>query len=75
MPWVRKREKITPSQQALIHDLRRQLAWSEPQLAGLIKRMYHTGWTGRLTRHQASGMIEALKAILHRKEQESRQVA
>jgi hypothetical protein len=53
----------TPSQLAYIQGLATHLGWQEAHTLGLAKRMYHVCRLRDLSVRQASGLIEALKAI------------
>jgi Bacteriophage Mu, GemA protein len=57
----------TPHQLAYIQGLAAQLGWDEPHTLGLARRMYHVRRLRDLGIRQASGLIEALKAIQERK--------
>jgi len=53
----------TPRQLAYIQGLATHLGWQEAHTLGLAKRMYHVCRLRDLSVRQASGLIEALKAI------------
>lgn len=57
----------TPRQFAYIQGLTTQLGWEERHTLGLAKRMYHVQRLRDLGVRQASGLIEALKAMHQRK--------
>lgn len=57
----------TPHQLAYIEGLTTQLGWRERQTRGLARRMYRVRRLKDLGVRQASGLIEALKAIRLRK--------
>ncbi len=57
----------TPHQLAYIQGLATQLGWQEEHTLSLAKRMYHVRRLRGLGVRQASGLIEALKAIRQRK--------
>ncbi len=56
----------TDAQIAFIIGLTRQLGWNLKQVEGLAKKMFGIRRLGELTVKQASGLIEALKAIRNR---------
>jgi hypothetical protein len=56
----------TDAQIAFINGLTQQLGWNFKQLEGLAKKMFGIGRLRDLTVRQASGLIEALKAISKR---------
>jgi hypothetical protein len=57
---------VTRAQMALIGILGRQIGWNLRQLSRLTRRMYGVGNLVDLKVRQASGLIEALKAIRRR---------
>jgi hypothetical protein len=63
---VEERPGGTEAQTAFIIGLTRQLDWKLKQVEGLAKRMFRIRRLSELTVKQASGLIEALKAIRNR---------
>jgi len=60
-------DRMTGAQQRLIDRLAGGLGWSVRQVTGLARHMYGRWPSESLTRLQASGLIEALKAIARRR--------
>lgn len=60
-------DRGTRAQLLLIRELGTQSGWNEKQVTGLARRMYGVSSVEHLTVKQASGVIEALKAITLRK--------
>jgi hypothetical protein len=58
---------VTRAQQALLARLADELEWPPERLPALVRRMYGTHALRELTVKQASGLIEALKAMLGRR--------
>jgi Bacteriophage Mu, GemA protein len=56
-------DRMTAAQQQLIEQLAGALGWSARQVTGLTQHMYGRSPRESLTRSQASGLIEALKAM------------
>jgi hypothetical protein len=56
-------DRMTVAQAQWIGVLGEMIGWEERQLSGLAERMYHGKGTRALSRREASGLIEALKAI------------
>lgn len=56
----------TPAQLALIRELGERIEWNEWRILRLAYRMYHVSQLVELEVRQASGLIEALKAIASR---------
>lgn len=57
---------VTRPQQALLARLADEMGWGPERLPALARRMYGAGAIRDLTVKQASGLIEALKAIAKR---------
>jgi hypothetical protein len=66
-PAPRKPGAVTRAQQALLARLADELEWPPERLPALVRRMYGTHALRELTVKQASGLIEALKAMLGRR--------
>jgi len=60
-------DRMTAAQARLIDRLARSLGWESRRMAGLARHMYGQAPRESLTRHQASGLIEALKAMSRRR--------
>lgn len=71
---TQRADRMTAVQERFIARLAAVIGWSEPQVTGLARRMYHRSRRESLTRAQASGLIEALKAI-HRRPRQLHNVA
>jgi hypothetical protein len=63
-------DRMTAAQQQLIGQLAGTLGWSTHQVRGLAQHMYGRSPGESLTRFQASGLIEALKAMKRRARRE-----
>lgn len=63
-----QRGTMTRAQMALMGRLSQQIGWNLWQISRLAQRMYGVGNFEDLRVRQASGMIEALKAIKRRSE-------
>ncbi|MEW6681337.1 MAG: phage protein GemA/Gp16 family protein [Nitrospirota bacterium] len=63
----RKPGAMTKAQQALLARLAAELDWPPERLPALARRMYGASAIRELTVKQASGLIEALKAMLKRR--------
>ncbi len=64
---TQRTDRISPGQEGTIAHLALGLGWNERQLMGLARRMYRRTRRDALTRIEASGLIEALKAIGRRR--------
>lgn len=62
-----ERVGVTTAQTAFIIDLTRQIGWKLNRVEGLAKKMFGIPQISDLTVRQASGLIEALKAIRNRR--------
>jgi len=60
-------DRMTAAQAQLIDRLARSLGWESRRMAGLARHMYGQSPRASLTRRQASGLIEALKAMARRR--------
>jgi len=60
---AKRADRMTVAQQWLIKLLAGELGWSAHQVRGLVQHMYGRSPGETLTRFQASGLIEALKAM------------
>ena len=58
-----RRDRISSGQTWKLNQLATELGWSERQVVGLAQRMYGRVRRESLTRRQAAGLIEALKAV------------
>jgi hypothetical protein len=58
---------VTRPQQALLARLADELEWPPERLPALARRMYGASAIRELTVKQASGLIEALKSMIHRR--------
>lgn len=56
-------DRMTAAQAGWIGALGGMIGWDERQLVGLARKMYHGKGMRALSRREASGLIEALKAI------------
>jgi hypothetical protein len=65
-PAPQKRGAATRAQRALLARLAGELEWPPERLPALARRMYGAGSLPELTVKQASGLIEALKAMAKR---------
>jgi hypothetical protein len=61
-----KEKRGTRAQIAFIGGLSRQIGWDQSQALGLARRMYGVQELTNLKVNEASGLIEALKAIRRR---------
>jgi hypothetical protein len=59
-------DRVTAAQLQIITRLAGELGWSARQVTGLARHMYRLSPGESLTRFQASGLIEALKAMERR---------
>lgn len=64
---AQRADRISPGQEGTIAHLAHELGWNERQLMGLARRMYRRTRRDALTQREASGLIEALKAIGRRR--------
>ncbi|HTP42498.1 MAG TPA: phage protein GemA/Gp16 family protein [Nitrospiria bacterium] len=64
---VIREDCLSAAQQRLIDRLAGELGWRTRQVMGLARRMYGRVASKSLTRSQASGLIEALKAMEQRR--------
>ncbi|HXZ24621.1 MAG TPA: phage protein GemA/Gp16 family protein, partial [Nitrospiria bacterium] len=64
---VNREGRLSAAQQRLIDRLAGELGWRARQVTGLARRMYGRVASKSLTRSQASGLIEALKAMEQRR--------
>jgi len=60
-------DRMTVAQARLIDQLAGSLGWESRRMAGLVRHMYGRSPRESLTRRQASGLIEALKAMAQRR--------
>ena len=58
--------RLTLAQARWIDALGKKIGWDPPHVLGLAKRMYSVERMDDLTRKEASGVIEALKALWNR---------
>ena len=63
--WVK--DRITSAQANQIALLEKEIGWDDRRALGLARRMYGVDDLSELSRGAASGLIEALKAIGHRR--------
>jgi len=64
---IERGNRMTAAQQRLIERLAGELGWSVRQVTGLARHLYGRSRGESLTRFQASGLIEALKAMGQRR--------
>jgi len=64
---VNREGRVSAAQQRLIDRLAGELGWGARQVTGLARRMYGRVPSESLTQSQASGLIEALKAMEQRR--------
>ncbi|MBI3352266.1 MAG: DUF1018 domain-containing protein [Nitrospirae bacterium] len=58
--------KVTQAQMDFIYETGRKIGWKKEHIFGLAKKMYRVSQLKNLRVEQASGLIEALKAIQNR---------
>ncbi len=63
----RPRNRMTPGQGRILTVLEKEIGWNDRRLLALAKKMYHVQRIQGLQLQEASGLIEALKAIRRRR--------